>query len=363
MKKFAFAFVTLALCALCLFGCDDLLGGGDPLDPVIPDYNQDIEAVAPDNIETEHFVKEEDKTYYKSEGLSLWMSVNGEFLKMDYFSLEGKKRVYDNLYFYADDYFYMVTDDVRYLYVALKGGADTEYAQVERQDGEDVQVNIVKTGIYRLIFDCETLEFDLQFKSEIETPVYYTMKTCSIFSLATDWIEMEKSTENPDEFYINNFTVENGKHISFFSNIHTSNYKVTLDSSTDGKYADARKTAITMKVGGTYNIFVNSKTYEARLELVNPDTADYGCIYYDGTDFIELEPRETEPYIFVQRLTVDAIDSLPDFYSLSYREFKLDAESEHLSKTGKSYYFKKAGTYDIIINLRDFEITVEKLPE
>ena len=35
------------------------------------DYNADVQAVAPENITLEHFVAEENTTYYTSEGLSL----------------------------------------------------------------------------------------------------------------------------------------------------------------------------------------------------------------------------------------------------------------------------------------------------
>ena len=33
-------------------------------------------------------------------------------LNVNYFSLDGSKRVYDNLYLYEDDYFYMLSDDM-----------------------------------------------------------------------------------------------------------------------------------------------------------------------------------------------------------------------------------------------------------
>ena len=91
---------------ISLVGCGN--GSGDP---TIPDYNADIQVVTPENIDAEHFVVEDGTTYYTSSGFSLWMEVNGDFREMKYFSIDGDKRVYDNVYLYVDDYFYIVTDD------------------------------------------------------------------------------------------------------------------------------------------------------------------------------------------------------------------------------------------------------------
>ena len=82
-KKFlalAVALFTLTS-GLFLVGCGDF-GSGTPENK---NYNADIQAVTPDSIDAEHFVADENTTYYTSPGFSLWMEVNGEFLKMDYF--------------------------------------------------------------------------------------------------------------------------------------------------------------------------------------------------------------------------------------------------------------------------------------
>ncbi|MBR2023483.1 MAG: hypothetical protein IJ996_03100 [Clostridia bacterium] len=362
MKRKQFL-ISTCLCAflgmVSLVGC----GGGGNVPP--KDYNADVQAVETTQITMEHFVAEEGVTYYTSEGLELWMSVNGEYLRMDYFSLDGKKRVYDNLYFYKDDYFVMATDDLTGWFCALSDTVDDEYAETERQDGEDIQVNVKKSGIYKLVFDTETLKFDMQYKAEIQMPVYYTIKNCSIYSVATNWVEMTVNPENADEFMIENYSVVKGKGISFFNNIHTSNYKVTLDEGTDGKYATARKTAVTVNIGGVYNVYINAKTYVVRMQLVNPDTADYGCIYYDGTDFIELQPYETDvPYVFRYSITVDVYESMPSFYSTAYKEYVFTPiRNEWLMVNGTHAYFKQVGKYDVVINLKTFEITAELLPE
>lgn len=148
-KAFTYLLITLLIiCASLIVSCDIGINTDEGTPSSIPQYNEDVQIVPPESIETENFVVDKDKTYYTSAGISLWMEVNGEYLKMDYFTLDGNKRIYDNLYFYKDDYFYMVTDDAKYLYASLSGSESSEYAEVEKQDGEDVQINIKKQGIY-----------------------------------------------------------------------------------------------------------------------------------------------------------------------------------------------------------------------
>ena len=359
MKRISLLISVLMLLSLMLiFGCD--MGSGNGGGTSI-DYNKDVEVVAPQDITLENFTPSENETYYTSKGLTLWAEINGEFLKIDYFTLDGNKRVYDNLYLYKDDYFFMLTDDNTDMYASLKSPTN-EYLEEEKQQGQDVQINVKKSGIYKIIFDVDTLKFDLEYKSEIETPVYYTIKNCSIYSIATSWVEMSLNPENSEEFYISNFNIEKGKTISFFNNIHVSNYKVTLDEKTNEKYAHARKTSVTVNIGGSYDVYINSKTYEVRLELKNPDSASYGCVYYDGADFITLEPYDiSAPYIFKYTITAEKYDSVPSFYSSAYREYALGfQESDILTARGS---FKNDGTYNVTINLKTFEILVEAATE
>ena len=101
MKNKSFGFLSLffILASSLLFAGCDSFGNG-----TVKDYNEDIKEVLPEDITLEHFTPEENTTYYTSPGFSLWMEVNGAFLEMDYFSIEGDKRIYDNLYFYVIDY-------------------------------------------------------------------------------------------------------------------------------------------------------------------------------------------------------------------------------------------------------------------
>jgi len=354
------AAVFFMLSGGALSACTGGVGGVET-----PDYNADVAVVAPENIIEEHFVAQENTTYYTSQSLSLWMEVAGHYRKMEYFFLDGNKRVYDNLFFYEDDYFLMASDDMKGWYAALSDSADFAYAEVEKESGEDIQINVKKSGIYTLIFDVDTLKFDLEYKGEMESPLYYTMKNCSIFTLETEWVEMGINPENEEEFFIENFALAAGKSVRFFNSVHTSNYKVTLDEACADKYASAKKADVTVNVGGNYNVYVNKKTYVVRMELLNPDEAAYSCVYYDGKDFITLSPEPSAPYLFKQRLVVDAqYMGLPDFHSAQYRTYALTPEpSEFLMRGSEDAYFKKTGTYDLIINLKTFSISVELVAE
>ncbi|MBO5328791.1 MAG: hypothetical protein J6B04_06430 [Clostridia bacterium] len=364
-KKFTYFIATLmvVISALTLVGCN--MGSGFKPNT---NYNDDIQVVAPENITNDLFVVEENTTYYTSPGFSLWMEVNGAFLKMDYFYLDGNKRVYDNLYFYKDDYFYIVTDDYKDLYASLSDSADSEYAEEEKEQGYDIQINVKKEGIYKLVFDVDTLKFDMEYKSEIDTPKYYPIKKCQIYSNAAKWVDMSVNPANPDEFVISNFAIGVNETITFQDATHTSIYKITLNESCNEKYGSYAYPSVVLNVGGNYDIYINAKTYEVKLELLNPDTAKYSCVYYDGTDFITLQPYDSAvPYVFRQRIVVDTKNttSLPKFHTEKYRTYKLTVVDDFnlLSASSKNYYFKQIGTYDVIINLKTFEISVELLPE
>ena len=104
------------------------------------------------------------------------------------------------------------------------------------------------------------------------------------------------------------------------------------------------------------------------MELLNPDTATYGCVYYDGTEFIDLEPYQVDvPYVFHYKVevTTNNSTSIPKFHSAHYQTYDLTPINSDnlLSHTTKDWYFIKAGTYDVVINLKTFEISFELLPE
>ena len=197
------------------------------------------------------------------------------------------------------DYFYIVTDDYDDLYASLGNAEDKEFAEEKKEQGYDIQLNVKKSGIYKLVFDLDTLKFDMEFKSEIQEPTYYSMDTCSIYTDKTDWVEMNQNPSNANEFVISNFNIGCGETLSFFDKMHVSWYKVTLEDSIIDKLASDEGKIITVNIGGNYTVFVNKKTYEVRLELTSFNSATYSCVYYDGKDFLNLSPYdESTPYIF-----------------------------------------------------------------
>ena len=121
---------------------------------------------------------------------------------------------------------------------------------------------------------------------------------------------------------------------------------------------------LTVNIGGNYNFYINKKTYVVRMELLSPDSATYSCVYYDGSDFITLEPYdESEPHIFRMRLNVDSqYESVPDFHTSHYKTYALTILPSDLLMGSKNGYFKQAGTYELIINLQTFTISVELTP-
>lgn len=265
MKKFFLYFILIIMLTLScgLVGCD--LFNGDT------GYNSDVKEVAHEDILDEHITPVDGVTYYTSDKLSLYLESKGHYFEVDYFYLDGNKRVYDNMYLYEGDYFLMIPSNMIDFYASLSDSADTEYAVEEKEEGYDIQLNVVKTGKYKVIFDVDTMKFDLVYLSEITTPVHYAFKNCSIYSVATDWVEMPVNPSNPDEFYINDFNIEAGKYVSFFNSVHTSNYKITLDPSVSSDISVIFETKIKVKVGGKYNISINRKTYVVNIALVTPN--------------------------------------------------------------------------------------------
>lgn len=69
------------------------------------------------------------------------------------------------------------------------------------------------------------------------------------------------------------------------------------------------------------------------------------------------------PYVFRQRIVVTTqyTTRIPDFHTAKYRTYDLTVVDT--MNVLMSNYFKQPGTYDVIVNLKTFEITAELLPE
>ncbi len=356
MKRLALIFAALMLICL-LVGCD--FAGGDR------DYNSDITVVLPEDVTVDHFTPAPDTEYYTSDKLILSMSVHGYFMNYKIFSLEGDNRVYDEIYLYEGDYFYAVSGDMRDLYATLGDPTDTEYASEEKESGYDIQINIVKSGVYTIKFDVNAHTFDLVYKREIDTPRYYTMPSCEMW-MKSEYHPMAKNPDNPDEYCLTDVEIPAGEYLFFHDRTHVSIYHFAAADDKTDLFGNFSKSNVSVNYGGRYNVYMNSVTYTLRIEPVSPDAIRYTCQIYEDGDFITLTPYdEAAPHVIRYRMSADEKDTrIPTFYTESYDEIVFVAtEDENLDVSGSTYYLREVGTYDVILNFKTFELTVERLPE
>ncbi len=340
-----------------------------PIGPVI-NNDTDLEATDDDNL-------------FTSVGLDLVTEINGSFTANKPFSLDSgnsNKRVYDNLYLYQYDYFYMISSDYTDIWCRLSDKTDLQYVEIEREDGEDIQVNVKVSGIYKLIFDTVTKSFDIEYKSEITTPIYEEILKCEIGYLdASKNLQFIKMQKKDDELVVENFQIDSGKSVGFYSEFtHTSWYKTTLEEVSASKYVYKQGTKPSTDVyfmfSGTYNVYLNPKTYVVRIEVVSIDA--YSAVVYENNEFKNLQLADQNvKHIFVYYMTVTSMEAydfnivmeeLPKIYNASNRQYNLQLTEESLSLVRFSYdktYFDEEGTYRITINLQTFEMDLELLPE
>ena len=112
---------------------------------------------------------------------------------------------------------------------------------------------------------------------------------------------------------------------------------------------------------------MHSTNFTNKKEPADGASAEYCVIHYDGESFNELPATSPDtPHLFALHLAADGehYTHIPHFYSKSYKEYALTVkESEHLTKIGDSYYVRERGEYKFTLDLKAFELTVEKLPE
>lgn len=235
-------------------------------------YNNDnLSEVTPN--EDKLFVVDDSLNYYESNDITLWAEINGHYISLDYFTLDSNNnniRVYDNIYLYTDDYFYMISNDNVDWFADLK--EETQYAAKELAEGEDYSIIIKRDGIYKIEFDLETKKFNVVFKEEIESAKYIKINGCEICQFINDKATYTKMIANPnnnDELMLLNYEINNGKSIYFYSIIHTSNYKIFINDDTlniIAKYANKKRQGANILVDGPINIYLNTKTYAVRIE-------------------------------------------------------------------------------------------------
>ena len=325
--------------------------------------------------------KTDEGTYYMSEYISFIMEVKGYYQTHVPFTLDKDNenlRIFDNMYFYEGDYFQLMSNDYRYIWATLKD-ENTEYLTPLREQGEDIQVDVKKSGIYKIILDTKTMIMDFEYKSAIEIPYYYPFKTCEIGTLVDKHVvysAMEVNPENSDEFMISNYQANSGSLYTFSESFsHISMYKLTIaENSTRYLSPTMFEENVTFNLSGEFNIYVNKKTYEIRAEVSDPSKLVYDCLTYRGGEFITLAPKDPAvPYIFeyAYEATSDVggygvvSDDVPDFYTKSYKKYELTVEeSDLLGRSNKGdYYFKKKGHYLLTIDLLNLTLKVEQAAE
>jgi len=337
---------------------------------------------------------------FMSKQLNLVTEINGSYkidraFRLDY--EDENKRVYDDLYFYEDDFFYMTTTDNKYLWCYLTDETDLEYVEVEKEAGEDIQINIKVTGRYKLIFDIITKSFDLEYLGKITTPVYEEIESCEVGYLID--VNGEKTMKYDvmqkvgNEFALLGTHFAVGQSAGFYSKFtHTSWYKTTIEESCANRYIHKRgtkaNTDICFMVGGEYNIYLNPKTYVVRVELVAADEDGYSANVFvdENLDFVNdpiqlelLDQNKNYEFVFQCRVTSELVGNyqvvtteLPKIYNDKLQSYELVPTAESLTADlvresayhgSTFYYFNKAGVYNLIINLKTFEINVELVTE
>jgi hypothetical protein len=375
MKNKALAPLFIPFCALALFACGTTPSGGSS-GVYVPsiDNSKDLNEYEGDEFPTG------EGTYYTSDYISFIMEVRGYYQTDVPFTVDEENknlRIYDDMYFYEGDFFQLMSSDYKHIWATLKDES-TEYLTPLREQGEDIQVDVNVSGVYKIVLDITTMVMDFEYKSEIVTPYYYPFKNCDIGTLVDGHIvfnTMAPNPENADEFMIENYAVETGKLYSFYSSFtHTSNYKLTVQEGYERYISPSLfETSVVFNLSGSFNIYVNRKTYTVRAEIADPSTLVYDCLTLVDGEWITLTPKDAStPYLFEYEYEATAdyggygvrSDDLPKFYNKSYKEYVFTVEDSTLvgSYEGK-YYFKKPGVYLLTLDLLNMTLGVQKALE
>ena len=337
------------------------------------DNSRDLNAFVPDESDENEY--EQGEQYYTSTSVDLVTEIHGNYSVNRPFTLDendANKRIYHNIYFYVDDYFQIIyyknVNILGEIYAILSDENDEEYAEVQLTERRrPLQINIIKEGVYNLVFDTITFGIDMIKIADIETPVYEKIKSCNLYihtsATSTNYFEMTLDSET-NEYFIQT-EIQLNSSIGFVSASHISHYKMTMDENYKDRYIywDSNSPSkVYIHIGGIYKIFFHAKTYTLRLELINPDTATYYCsVGFHGE---ELSPKsENEPYLFEYQFTAIAEPNettirLPKFFPELGMQYNLTITgNDGINRYGYVY----AGTYKLTINLKTFGLNVEKI--
>ena len=370
MRRFKLFLITVAvaLSLLTLGGCGilDLFGEFEIT-------NEDLEAVLPSEL-PEAVIPEQDKDYYRSDDVDLWFECNGYFDWMDYFYVDPAqptKRIYDNMYFYEDDYFYMLSDNMVHWYASLSDGHSRDYVTEELADGEEYSIKFKRDGIYRIVFDVQTTRFDVERKGDIDTPRYYRIPDCDILSTDGEFYTMTPHPTDPDLLVYEGLQVTVGEGITFLEElIHTSTYKVTVAEDCRVIFANTpageRDTYVECAVGGSVNVTLNTLTYEVGIRPVDAERAEYGIMACSKEIDPLLKQSAEHPYLFYYDMEVtDFYTNHPhtDFYNINVEQYPLTCvESEYFKPDSYgNFYCTTNGLNRVYINVLEGVIYIEYL--
>ncbi len=125
-----------------------------------------------------------------------------------------------------------------------------------------------------------------------------------------------------------------------------------------------KKQTIKLMVGGRYNISIDKNTYAVDLELLNVDTAHYVVEVYADDTLQELEPVSVSTsclYEFNYTASKNMAFA-PYFYDAALKKITFTNLNTTLLIAGVEFVmFKKAGSYKLIINMRDYSIDAVQL--
>jgi len=231
-----------------------------------------------------------------------------------------------------------------------------------------LQINVTQQGVYNLILDITTFEIDVEKVGDIQTPVYEQVKSCELYVhlSATNATYTEMTLNVDTNEYCLQKEIPQNAIIGFYSASHMARYNVTLKDTANNTvvwWDFANKNRVRVHVGGTYKIYFNAKTYEVKVELQNPDTATYFCQVEWNKGNLLTAPDSSKPYLFehtvVAQTSVDGRTPLPKFYPELGMAYDLTIVDQDDSLIGGDE-FDESGTYKLIINLKDFTLTILK---
>ena len=378
MNKIA-KLVLLPIFSLSLTACDFFNAGSK---------EETLTQIAQSELTEEE--KASGETYYTSDLYELHTTIAGYFNYGRKFYIPADNQnlhVYDNLYLYEGDEFFIAKNkggnkygipDFDYCF-ELEELADEEYVTVDVAK-EDATVGSLflkegKDGVYKVTFNKETLKINIDYIKEIDTPRYDYIEHCDALIIQGQSKVMKANPNNQDELMVEGFNVPIHSSLVFVNNLGCYT-RVWLDESLVNQVRTfTKRELLHFSVGGTYNFYLNRKTYVVRVELTNPDTASYTCAYASemtnwekvslskksGSNHIfELKDyknyKESTIYSTINFVDYDASDKASYPYYL-----KSGCDLVEISESKKTILIRQKGTFNITVDLQEGTVVAEQI--